>query len=132
LYSGPVQSVKEHKKVTDEIDDVYMAAVDAATGMQSYLVNRVGGNKREQFLSFYRSFYALFAHTRYMNDVCEDDVKDDKKQPYNLVNEIEGWFVDCKKPRFRNLPPAFIEDGVNLFSAYQKKLITKGVITITR
>lgn len=123
-YGTPVTSIKEHKKVTDEIDDSYMDTVYAAANLRSYLVSKSGGNKREHFVAFHRAFYTLFMHTRYMGGMeKEDDV---------VTNEIEGWFDDCNHPKFRKLPPVFIEDGINLFSAYQKKLITKGVITVAR
>lgn len=123
-YSTPVTAIKEHKKVTDEIDDSYMDTVYAAANLSSYLVSKVGGNKREQFVAFHRAFYTLFVHTRYMGGM-------DKKED-NITDEIEGWFADCSRPKFRSLPIPFIKDGINLFSAYQKKLLTKSIITVTR
>lgn len=130
---GPVQSVREHRKVTDDIDDAYMETIRSAASMRAFLVSRTGGNKREQFLSFYQSFYELFEHTRYMDKIDVDEVsKDNPRKKYNLVKEIEGWFDDCEKPRFKKLPMEFIRDGINLFSAYRKKLIANGAITIKR
>jgi len=132
---SPVQSVKEHRKVTEDIDDVYIETIRAAADLQSFLVSGIGGNRREQFLSFHRSFFSLFAHTRYMTDMDKaEKKKEGENKEYVLVDDIEGWFLDCKNKRVRNanFPSDFIEDGLVLFAAYQKKLLSKGVVTITR
>jgi hypothetical protein len=123
-YSTPVTAIKEHKKVTDEIDDSYMDTVYAAANLKSYLVSKKGGNKREHFVSFHRAFYTLFVHTRYMGGMDKDED--------GMIKEIEGWFEDCSHPKFRHIPDPFIRDGIDLFSEYQKKIITKGIITVTR
>jgi len=134
----PVQSTKEHKKITDEIDDSYMKAVYSATELDAFLVSGTGGSRREVFISFYKSFFGLFSHTRYMPKV--DDTQDElsesteKKKTPPLCKEIQSWFEDCKNPRIAkaNFPKDFIVDGLNLFSEYQRKLIKVGVVTISR
>jgi hypothetical protein len=133
----PVQSVKEHRKVTEDIDDAYIATIQAATNMQSFLVGVTGGSRREQFLAFHRSFYTLFAHTRYMTGMNKAEAKKEggkEEDSYVLVDDLEAWFLDCKNinVRRKNFPSDFIEDGLVLFAEYQKKLLTIGVVTITR
>lgn len=125
--STPIQSVKEHKKITDDIDDAYMGTVRAAATLNTFLAGTGGGSKRESFLSFYDAFFGLFSHTRHMNGMDELDSK-----KYSLVDELEGWFRDARLPKFKRLPDAFISDGIDLFTAYQKKLILKGILTLTR
>jgi hypothetical protein len=131
VVGAPVQSVKEHKKVTDEIDDLYMTSIFATAELQSYLAGGSGGNRKEQVLSFYRSFYGLFVHTRYMSNV---DAPSDKAGQPSLVEEIDGWFADAKTDmvRRKGYPDEFLDDGINLFAAYQKQLLLKGVVTISR
>lgn len=128
----PVQSVKEHKKITDEIDDVYMQTVYAATKLDAFVVSGVGGNRREYFLLFYENFFGLVSHTRNIKGV-EETGQGSKDAP-TLMEEIDGWFLDSKHPKIkkRNFPPEFIQDGLLLFKEYQKRILRAGVITITR
>jgi hypothetical protein len=124
---SPVPSVKEHRAITEEIDSIYMDTIHAAAALSTFLASMGGGNRRERFLSFYENFYGLFTHTRYLTKM--DEVDNDK---YSLVKEIDGWFEDAKRPAYKKLPQEFINDGLKLFSKYQKKLFTNGVITVSR
>jgi hypothetical protein len=135
IASGtPVQSVKEHKKITDEIDDMYMDTLFAEANLQTFLVSPHGANRSEQVLSFYRSFRGLFTHTRHMKGMDEITEEDKKKKIKPLIEQVEDWFLDGTDPRIRKgrYPDNFLKRGLSLFSKYQKKLIAKGVVSVIR
>jgi hypothetical protein len=119
-FGSPVQPVREHKKVTDEIDDLYMDAVYAASRLQSYLVQPRGVNRMEQFMLFYRSFYGLFLHTRVMQG-------DDKGSE---IVDCDDWFDSCANRR--TLPVSLMRRGIVLFKIYQEKIVKAGIVTTRR
>ena len=141
----PVSQVREHKKITDEIDDMYMDTVYNVSAIQTHLVRRGGRNRTEQFLLFHRSFFGLFAHTRYMKGMDVENILDEKKSDAEpkkdeeeeennpLLDRIDYWFRWCRKgiPANRR-GDRLIEMGIDLFAEYQKRLINVGVITIAR
>ena len=124
MVSGtPVQHIKEHKKVSDEIDDLYMDTIYAATGLQTYLVEKKG-NRREKFLFFYSSFHGLFMHTRYMQEMIKGvGISSDQ------MKEIEEWFRDVTRKENRKTPHRIIQKGLDLFSVYQSTLVKSGVVS---
>ena len=131
----PVQSVKEHKKITDEIDDLYSDALFYEANLQTYLVQPRGGNRGEQVLNFYRSFRGLFTHTRLMKGMDEiiNEGKDTENKK-NLIMEVEEWFERGTDPKTRKhkYPDDFVRTGLDLFSKYQEKLIKKAVVSLVR
>jgi hypothetical protein len=135
MASGtPVQSVKEHKKITDEIDDMYMDTLFAEANLQTFLVQPRGGNRGEQVLFFYRAFRGLFTHTRHLKGMDEITEEEKKKNQNSLIEDVEEWFLDGTNPltRKRKYPDEFVRRGLLLFSKYQKKLIAKAVVSVTR
>jgi len=131
----PVQSVKEHKKITDEIDDLYSDVLFYEANLQTFMVQPRGGNRGEQVLNFYRSFRGLFTHTRHMKGMDEIvDEGDEEKKGKNLIIEAEEWFErgTDQKVRKNKYPDEFVRTGLKLFSRYQEKLIKKSVVSITR
>jgi hypothetical protein len=149
----PVQQVREHKKIIDEIDEMYMDTVYAVSNVQANLVWKGGRNRIEQFKMFYRSFYALFSHTRYMKGVDDADINNvteesqgvgntqDEESPPDeieiiqsrtLTEKIERWFIICESGVGGSRGSRLLKIGVRLFSKYQKRLINKGVITIAK
>lgn len=118
MASDPIPIVRDHKKLGDELDDVYIEAVNASMLARGYLKHRKG-NPTEIFFQFYYPFGALFQHTRFLREM--KGVDDD------LVGKIDAWFQIEGKPR-----PSVMTSGLDLFSRYQEHLLQKGIIILKR
>ena len=116
--ADPIPISREHKKLGDELDDIYIETVNASIFARGYLIHKKG-NPNELFLQFYYPFGALFQHTRYMREMSNVDKE--------LIIEIENWINLQDKPR-----PSTMLKGLNLFSKYQEPLLKNGVIILKR
>ena len=115
--STPVAVIREHKKVSDEIDDVYTAAVSAATDLKSQLATgRLIGNKTELFLYFYRPFFGLYVHTRFSKDLRTADLRP-------LMDSLDLWFDENKVDQDR------MHRGLKLFDKYQREIMQAEIIS---
>lgn len=130
LPGTPVSPVHEHKKITDEIDDLYMTTIFAAADISTFIVGGEGGSRKEKFLSFYRPFYGLYSHTK---DLSQMAVKRDEGLE-DLYAELNSWFEDSLRPAIRkgNYPDEFISDGLRLFDAYKHFILERGVVSVVR
>lgn len=112
-----VPVIREHKKITDEIDDMYVTAIDTATSLKTFMVRPKGANLREYFLIFYRAFFGLYLHTRRlpgMESKTEEDI-------------LDKWFA-ISGP----ISPKRIEIGLRLFAKYQGKLLDNSIVSVNR
>jgi len=118
--------IREHKKISDEIDDVYMAAVAGCTDVQVFLT-RPRGNPGEIFSRFYAPFYELFQHTYQYPDMKSLDKEN--------IKEIKEWFWK-KPPKFSSKKPeAFYHhatQGLQHFQKYQSALMASAIVNIRR
>lgn len=113
-----IPNIHEHKKVGDDLDDIYIETVENATKMRGYL-QHPAGNRREVFLRFYYPFTSLFYHTRNLRDM--KDVSDDE------LGAIERWIDDEQKPTKHRM-----REGLRLFNSYQKLILGKEIIALHR
>jgi len=112
-----VQVVREHKRITDEIDDMYITAINSAVHLRTFMVRPKGANMKEYFLIFFSSFYALYLHT---SDL--PGMEDFSKKPM-----IWRWF-SLQGP----ISTRRIEVGLDLFSEYKTELLAKAIVSVTR
>ena len=117
----PTTSTRDHKKIGEEIDEVYIAAVMAAMYLQQYLVHR-RGNPNEAFFNFYDGFVALFGLTNVSREM-------DKVEYDTLINDINRWLQ--KSTRNHNLFLLMYE-GLRLFKQYQAAVIKTGAVIVKR
>jgi len=118
--------IREHRKISDEIDDVYMAAVAGCTDVQVFLT-RPRGNPGEIFFRFYAPFYELFQYTYQYPEM--------KSLDENTIKEMKAWFWK-KPPIFSSKKPeAFrrhANQGLEHFQKYQHKLIASAIVSVKR
>lgn len=112
-----VPVVKEHKKITDEIDDMYVAAINSAARLRTFMVMPRGADMREYFLIFYNSFYGLFLHTHKLPGMTTS-----KKEV-----QIMMWFKISGPITLKR-----IELGLDLFATYQGELLDNSIVAVTR
>lgn len=118
MTPDPIPISREHKKLGDELDDIYIEAVNAASYARGYLRQR-RGNFGAVFFQFYYPFDALFQHTRYLPDMKDADE--------DLIADIEQWVQTEEKPKISQL-----RRGLDLFSEYQKAVIKGGAVVLKR
>lgn len=117
----PATSTRDHKKIGDELDEIYNAAVIAAMYLQEYLVHK-RGNPNEVFSQFYQPFVALFLHTSVAREM-------DKEEYDDLINSIDKWMhKDIKKYGLLVL----MTEGLRLFRKYQRVVVKSGAVIIKR
>ena len=112
-----VPVVREHKKITDEIDDMYVAAINSAARLRTFMVRPCGADRREHFLIFYNAFYGLFLHTHKLPGMPKS-VKE---------AQILAWFKISGQ-----ISPRRIEMGLDLFATYQGELLDNSVVSVSR
>lgn len=117
----PTTIARDHKKIGDELDDIYIEAISAATYAKSYLVHK-RGNPNEIFHQFYLPFVALFMHTRFTREMSKDDYTD-------LINSLDRW---VNKGSRTTTIHALLREGLQLFSQYQCEVIKSGAVVIKR
>jgi hypothetical protein len=110
--------VREHKKLGDELDDIYIEAVNASAFARGYLVHKKG-NPNELFFQFYYPFSALFQHTRFLPELKNADEQ--------LIKDIDAWIAIEQRPT-----RSIMRKGLELFSDYQKILLQQGAIAVKR
>ena len=113
-----IPNIHEHKRVGDDLDDIYLETVEAATKIRGYL-QHPAGNRRDVFLRFYYPFTSLFYHTRNLRDM--------KDVPEVDMKEIEYWIEDEDRPTKRRM-----RAGLVLFNKYQKLILGKEIIALHR
>lgn len=116
---GPIPTIKDHKKVGDDIDEAYMACIAAATDVRTYLVRPVG-NRVVVFLAFYEPFAGLFLHTRNLTEMKDADEE-------GVISSIDEWLDFTGIPTRRRM-----KYGLLLFEKYQKLILMNGVVIPTR
>lgn len=118
--------LREHKKISDEIDDAYMAAVAGCTDVQVFL-SHPQGNPNEIFFRFYAPFFELFQYTYQYPDM--------KSLDKDTITKMWDWFQK-KPPKYSpKKPDAFyhhINQGLKYFQKYQGILMVSAVININR
>ena len=118
--------LREHKKISDEIDDVYMATVAGCTDVQVFLT-RPKGNPSDIFFRFYTPFYELFQYTYQCTEL--------KTLDKATTDEIWKWFR-TKPPQFssRNSEGFYrhASQGLQHFQKFQNVLIVSAVVSIKR
>lgn len=112
-----VPVVREHKKITDEIDDMYVTAIDSAASLRTFMVRPKGANMREYFLIFYRAFYGLFLHTHKLPGMPKSAKE----------AQILAWFKIAGP-----ITPRRVEMGLDLFAVYQGELLDNSVVSVSR
>jgi len=120
--ADPTPATREHKKIGDELDSVYVAAINAATYAQGFMVHR-HGNPNEVYDIFYDPFINLFIHTRSTREMTKNGQYD------ALIAAIDRWMQ--KSTRTHNVR-ALIQEGLWLFKYYQKAVIASGAVIIKR
>jgi hypothetical protein len=117
--STPIPFVREHKTISEDIDEAYKATIYAASEIRTYLLHPKGqgGNRNEVFLSFYRPFNGLFMHTRHSTTVKNN------QEFQNLTEEIDKWFKYRGRITIR-----LMEAGLDLFERYQKEILQAAII----
>jgi hypothetical protein len=120
--SDPTPATREHKKIGDELDAVYVDLLNAATYAQSFMTHK-HGNPNEVYEAFYTSFINLFMHTRSTREMTKDGKYD------SLISAIDRWMQ--KDVRSYNVR-ALIREGLWLFKYYQKAVIKSGAVIIKR
>lgn len=112
-----VPVVREHKKITDEIDDMYVAAINSAANLRTSMVRSVGADKREYFLIFYRAFYGLYLHTSELTGM----------ESFADGEHVMRWFK-LSGP----ITPRRIDVGLDLFTNYRKELLKNSIVSVSR
>lgn len=118
----PTPATREHKKIGDELDAVYVDLLNAATYAQAFMTHK-HGNPNEVYEAFYTSFINLFMHTRSTREMTKDGKYD------SLISAIDRWMQ--KDVRSHNVR-ALIREGLWLFKYYQKAVIKSGAVIIKR
>lgn len=120
--ADPNPVAREHKKIGDELDTVYVDAINAATYAQSFLTHR-HGNPNEVYEAFYDPFINLFMHTRSTREMLKDG------KYAALIAKVDMWMQ--KDVRFHNVR-VLIREGLWLFKHYQAAVIMSGAVVIKR
>jgi hypothetical protein len=118
----PTPSTREHKKIGDELDSVYVAAINAAAYAQAFLAHK-HGNPNEVYDLLCEPFINLFMHTRATREMNKDHKYD------KLIFAVDRWMQkDVRTHNVRSL----IREGLWLFKYYQMAVIQSGAVVIKR
>jgi len=119
-------ALREHKKISDAVDEAYMEAIASSTDLKVFL-RRPRGNPDDAFMRFYGAFYELFQYT------CQtDEITSLGADPQ--VSQIWQWF-DTEPPLYTSSQAKYskhAQNGLDLFQGYQKCLTSSGIININR
>jgi hypothetical protein len=120
--ADPTTPTQEHKKIGDELDAVYIEAVNAAAYAKGHLMHR-HGNPNEAYEVLYAAFVTLFMYTSTTREMTKGDKYKD------LINSVERW--SNKEPRNHHIR-SLIREGLSLFKEYQAAAIQSGAVVIRR
>lgn len=122
-------ALREHKRISDAIDEAYMEVIISGTDLRVFL-RRPRGNPDAAFMRFYGAFYEAFTYTCQAKEIASLGVDAE-------ISKIWQWF-DTEPPRFSTSRAArdkfckHAQLGLDLFLGYQKSMISSGIININR
>lgn len=109
----------ENHTIPSDIEDAYRATV-LTSGEALKYIHQPSGNAKAKVLKFAVPFYNLYVLTHHIPDVSTNLANGNA----NVKRELDKWFFS------KDYSAKMLQNGMNLFSEYQKILLDMGVIKV--